>query len=280
VFGTIPRVVGGSGDTARGYPALVDEGESVGLRIFATRIEQLRSMSAASRRLVQLVVPPPARAFRDAFGDGLSLTEMPHASMGALFQDSWDCAVGRLIADHGGLAWDDAAFAELAGAVRRELPSTMEGLADELDGIFSGAGGVRRALDELTGPALAKTATDVRSQLDRLVYPGFVTATGTERLVDLPRYLDAMVVRLERARADVGRDLRLLEPVAALEAEFRELAESREGRVAAAEMQRLRWDLEELRVSVFAQTIGTRGTVSEPRIRSAMATISESAQIR
>jgi ATP-dependent helicase HrpA len=274
-FGTIPRVVGGSGAT-RGHPALVDEGESVGLRILPTRIEQLRSMSAATRRLVQLVVAPPARTFRGGFGDGLSLTEMPHGGIGALFQDSWDCAVGRLIADHGGLVWDEAAFTDLVEAARRELPSTMEAMAGELDRIFIGCRRVRRALNELTAPALAPTAADVRTQLDRLVYPGFVTATGTERLPDLQRYLDAMVMRLERARADVGRDLRLLGPVAALEVEFHELAESRAGRVAAAEMQRLRWDLEELRVSVFAQTIGTRGTVSEPRIRTAMATIAES----
>ncbi len=62
----------------------------------------------------------------------------------------------------------------------------------------------------------------------------------------------------------------------ALEEEFRELADSREGRVAAGEIQRLRWDLEELRVSIFAQTIGTRGTVSEARIRTAMTAIRES----
>ncbi len=62
----------------------------------------------ARRRLVQLVVAPPARRFRKAFGDGLSLTEMPHDGMGALFQDCWDCAVGRLIADHGGSGLEPA----------------------------------------------------------------------------------------------------------------------------------------------------------------------------
>ncbi len=274
-FGTIPRAVGES-DSARGYPALVDEGETVGAKIFPTRIEQLRSMSAGTRRLVQLSVPPPARTFRAAFGDGLSLTEMPHDGLGALFRDSWDCAVGRLIADHGGLVWDEAAFAALVEAVRRAMPSAIEAMARDVDRIFVGCGRVRRALDEPSGPALASTEADVRAHLGRLIYPGFVTATGTERLPDLVRYLDAMVMRLERARTDVGRDLRLLGPVAALEREFRALADSRNGRVAAGEMQRLRWELEELRVSVFAQTIGTRGTVSEPRIRAAMATIAES----
>ncbi len=170
-FGTIPRILDGP-DAARGYPALVDEGESVGLRVFPTRIEQLRSMSAGTRRLVQLAVAPPARGFRAAFGDGLSLTEMPHDGLGALFQDSWDCVVGRLIADHGGLAWDEDDFTGLVDAVRREMPGMLELTAGELDRIFVGCGRLRRRLDEPAGPALARTEADVRAQLERLVYPG------------------------------------------------------------------------------------------------------------
>ncbi len=275
-FGTIPRVVedrDGQGREVRAYPALCDEGETVGIRIYPTRIEQLRSMSAGTRRLVQLAVAPPARAFREAFGEGLTLAEMPHDGLGALFRDAYDCAVGRLIADHGGLAWDEAAFSDLVEAVRSDLSSAMTSMASDLDVIFRRRGTLRRVIGELPTPAMAETIDDARSHLGRLVHPGFVTATGSERLGDLVRYLDGLIARLERARADRRRDVRLLAPVAVLEADFRAFAESARGRAAAAEVQRLRWELEELRVSVFAQTVGTPAPVSEKRIRAAMAAV-------
>jgi ATP-dependent helicase HrpA len=107
----------------------------------------------------------------------------------------------------------------------------------------------------------------VRAQLDDLVYPGWVTATGRGRLGDARRYLRAMVQRLERLPGDLSRDAERMASVARVTAAWREAL----GRLPAARrpdpaLAELRWMLEELRVSYFAQSLGTAQPVSEKRV--------------
>jgi ATP-dependent helicase HrpA len=109
-------------------------------------------------------------------------------------------------------------------------------------------------------PAIA----DLRHQLAGLVFPGFVGSTGVHRLGDVLRYLQAMERRLDKLAAGTRRDAELMGVVRSLEAEYRRLRESRPGDPA---VDGVRWMLEELRVSLFAQTLGTAHPVSEQRIR-------------
>ena len=103
-----------------------------------------------------------------------------------------------------------------------------------------------------------RPSTTSREQLDRLVFPGFVTATGAGRLADLLRYLAAVRHRLDRLPEDPERDRVLLRRVRALQAETRPATP-------------LAWMVEELRVSLFAQHLGTAQRVSEQRVRRALA---------
>ncbi|MGH9094626.1 MAG: DUF3418 domain-containing protein, partial [Acidimicrobiales bacterium] len=121
----------------------------------------------------------------------------------------------------------------------------------------AGAGAVGEA-------ALEPSLTDIRRELAGLVYPGFVTATGASRLRDLVRYLRAVSRRLERLPGDVRRDQQRMLAVLRLQRAWRDLPPSS----AAIE---IRWMIEELRVSLWAQSLGTPAPVSEERIRRALA---------
>ena len=144
----------------------------------------------------------------------------------------------------------------------------------------SDAAQVRRTLEALErGAASARTAptrADVRAQLDSLVRPGFVAATGVARLRDVRRYLLAMQHRLERAATN-PREPVLQEQVDAVEAAYADLLEALPpNRRAAADVTDIGWMIEELRVSLFAQSLGTPGPVSEKRVRAAIAAVTAS----
>ncbi|CAA9530110.1 MAG: ATP-dependent RNA helicase HrpA, partial [uncultured Solirubrobacteraceae bacterium] len=128
-----------------------------------------------------------------------------------------------------------------------------------------------RAMERATGEALKPIRHDVARQLGGLVYPGFVAATGARRLGDVERYLRGAVARLERLPASAAVDLDRLRGVHELEAAYRARVESLPpGRGIPPELREVRWLLEELRMSHFAQSLGVRGPISSKRVRRAL----------
>jgi ATP-dependent helicase HrpA len=118
---------------------------------------------------------------------------------------------------------------------------------------------------------MAEAKADMQVQLRSLLYPGFVAETGLGRLRDLERYLRGMLARCDRAPSQVSRDGALMDTVARVQAEYDTLVAALPvARRAGGDVQDLRWMLEELRVSLFAQTLGTAQPVSEKRIYKAM----------
>ncbi|MGZ6804826.1 MAG: DUF3418 domain-containing protein, partial [Nocardioidaceae bacterium] len=112
---------------------------------------------------------------------------------------------------------------------------------------------------------------DLTGQLQSLIHPGFVAETGYSRLRHLERYLRAMLVRMDKAPGELARDAERLAVVERVQAEYADLLASLPPtRRAADDVRDLRWMVEELRVSLFAQTLGTAYPVSEKRIYKAM----------
>jgi ATP-dependent helicase HrpA len=112
---------------------------------------------------------------------------------------------------------------------------------------------------------------DVRDQLGRLVYAGFVTATGYRRLPDLLRYIRAVDRRLAKLPEDPWRDEEWMARVHKVEDDYHDLLEKlHPARRGDPDVVEIRWMIEELRVSFFAQTLGTPTPVSEKRIAKAM----------
>ena len=130
---------------------------------------------------------------------------------------------------------------------------------------------IEKQLKGTTSLALISALNDVKSQLEQLVFPGFVARTGYAQLSQLPRYLAAIEKRLEKLPGNVQRDALNMAAVQRLEDEYDDAVSALlPGRRAGAELTQVRWMIEELRVSLFAVELGTAYSVSEKRIRAAL----------
>nr|WP_030271256.1 ATP-dependent RNA helicase HrpA [Streptomyces sp. NRRL B-24484] len=261
------------GHSVRAYPALVDEGDSVAVRLFDTPEAQEQAMWAGTRRLLMLRVNSPAKSIQGRLGNQakLALSYNPHGSIPALFEDVVGASVDRLMELNGGPAWDEAAFTALFDKVRADL---YELSADTTLKTATALIAFHRAstrLKSVSSPVLLNAVNDVRLHLASLVHPGFVTGTGWQRLPDLKRYLLAVDRRLEALPDHPQRDAQNLLKVQAVQQAYGELlARVPEGRRPSPEVRAVRWMIEELRVSFFAQGLGTPAPVSEKRILKAM----------
>jgi ATP-dependent helicase HrpA len=268
-FSDLPETVtrSWSGHTVAAYVALVDEGSSVAIRVLPDRTQAARATAAATRRLLLLTLPSPAgRVVRQLRTQGgIALLQVPGGDVGALAEDCVTAAVTKLITDHGGPVRTAEAFAALRAAVRADLPAAAAEVGASVGRILSTSATVHarlQALDDAV-PVLQPSLTDVRRQVAALLSVGFVTAVGASRLDDVIRYLQAAARRLETLASDPTRDQRRMLTVLRLQSDARVVTDPD---AATA----IRWMIEELRVSLWAQSLGTPVPVSESRIRRAI----------
>jgi ATP-dependent helicase HrpA len=289
--GTLPRSVEvrQGGQRVTGFPALVDERGSVAVRVLLDRGQQARAMRLGTRRLLLLTLSSPASTVVSRLDreTKLALVAAPHPSASALLEDCRAAAVDALLGrGDEQVAWDEPGFRRLQQHVADGLEDTMRELVPAVARVLESAASLRNQLDGLAAAAhrnadLAEVTADVTGQLDGLVFPGFVTATGRARLADLPRYLAGARRRLERLQAAarpvdaLRRDLQQMDLVHALEDSYTEAVERLStSDWSDARVTEVRWMLQELRVSLFAQELGTRQQVSEKRVRRALAEMS------
>ncbi len=193
-----------AGQEVTGYPALVDEGETVAVRVLATQAEQRRAMWAGTRRLLLLGIGSPLRTIDRSLPNAakLAIATSDRATAAEVYRDGAAAAVAVLLADLGGPVWDDAAFGQLLTGVRAGFaPLAAETVATAGE-VLAAATAIDRRLATMISAALDDTVVDVRAQLDRLLAPGFVARTGARRLPDVARYVRAIEHRLEKAAND------------------------------------------------------------------------------
>ncbi|MFG2409260.1 ATP-dependent RNA helicase HrpA [Streptomyces brevispora] len=271
-IGTLDRIFEArrAGQPVKAYPALVDQGETVAVRLFDTEAEQQQAMWRGTRKLILLNIPVnPAKFASDKLTNQqkLALSRNPHGSIQALFDDCATAAADRLIAAHGGPAWDEASFRKLYDKVRADLVDLTVRTIGQVQQILAAWQACERRLKATNSLVLINNVTDVREHLARLVPPGFVTATGLRRLPDLMRYLVAEDRRLQQMPTNVQRDTSRMEKVHEMQDEYAWLLEQLpQGRPVPQEVLDIRWMIEELRVSYFAHALGTAFPVSDKRI--------------
>ncbi|MEE6268213.1 MULTISPECIES: ATP-dependent RNA helicase HrpA [Streptomyces] len=275
-IGTLPRTfeTRRAGQPVKAYPALVDEGSSVAVRLFDTEAEQLTAMWAGTRRLILLNVPAnPAKFAQDKLSNQqkLALSRNPHGSIAALFEDCVTAAADRLIAARGGPAWDEEAFRKLFDAVRADLVDATLKTIQQVQEVLAAWQACERRLKATSFASLLPSLTDVKEQLAELIKPGFVTAHGAKRLPDLMRYLVAADRRLTQLPTNAERDRSRMAKVKEMQDEYAWLLEQfPQGRPVPAAAREIRWMIEELRVSYFAHALGTAYPVSDKRIMKAV----------
>jgi ATP-dependent helicase HrpA len=245
----------------RGFPALVDEGDAVGIRVCETAGEQAVTMARGTRRLLALAVASPRRWVTGQLGPQLTLAlaAAPHDTLEAVIDDATSAALDALTASGGGPAWDAEAFSALREHVRGEVrPTTLDALV-AFGQILAAARAIRERLDALPASAVFGPAReDVARQLGRLVYPGMLTAAGIARLGDVERYLRAAAQRLERLARHAVADGQRMAAIHELEAQ-------------AAGRSDVMWLIEEVRVAQFAPGPLVRQGATAKRVRQALA---------
>ncbi|MFF2423928.1 ATP-dependent RNA helicase HrpA [Streptomyces mirabilis] len=274
-IGTLTRVfeTRRAGQPVKAYPALVDDGptaNTVSVRLFDTEAEQAQAMWTGTRRLILRNIPVnPAKFASDKLTNAqkLALSANPHGSVQALFDDCATAAADKLIGDFGGPAWDEESYRKLYDRVRAEIVDTTVRTVGQVQQVLAAWQACERRLKATSSPTLLANLTDVRTQLNALVKPGFVTATGLRRLPDLMRYLVAADRRLQQMPTGVQRDTTRMEKVHEMQDEYAWLLEQMpQGRPVPQQVLDIRWMIEELRVSYFAHALGTAYPVSDKRI--------------
>jgi ATP-dependent helicase HrpA len=269
--GELPKVF--REGTVVAYPALADAGEKVDVRLFETEAAARAAMWAGTRRLILLGAPSPVKSIAGGLSTQakLALSHNPHGSVAAMFADCLSCAADYLMAAAGGPAWDRDGFERLCTAVRSRLPEVTADVVSHVESALRLAHAVETRLDESRAEALQPAVADMRAQLSGLIFPGFVTATGYQRLPHLTRYLRGMERRLDKLLENPARDAANMAVAQRVEQAYRQaVADLPAARRGDADVTEVRWMLSELRVSLFAQTLGTQAPVSENRVLAAL----------
>ncbi|WP_221585332.1 ATP-dependent RNA helicase HrpA [Microbacterium sp. G2-8] len=273
-FGDLPAQVDTkvAGGVVRGYPAIVDDRTSVSVRVEATAERAERATRAGLRRLLLLTVPSPVSYVQEHLSsqEKLALSASPYASPKAVIEDCRAALCDAAIARNGSVrtrAQFDALRAEVTNGSVDDVFETVSLVAK----ILTAWRDVERAMKKANSMTLLGALNDVRGQLAGLVHAGFVRQTGTSRLRHLPRHLEGVRIRLEALPDNPGRDRAWMTEFERAQAAFAEAG----GEIplpddAEERLVRARWLLEELRIGLFAQRLGTAETVSVQRVQKAL----------
>jgi ATP-dependent helicase HrpA len=277
-FDEVPREFGRTraGHAVRGFPALVDEGSAAGLRVHGTEAEQQAHHRLGVRRLLMLAVPAPGATLVNDLDNAAKLTLglAPHGSNARLLEDCHAAAIDAIVSDAGGPAWTRPQFQRLEQTVAAAIaPTTAQVLRLVVDALSAWAA-VDRRLSGRAELALLPALADMQAQVGRLVHNGFVAEAGVGALAGYPRYLRAVEQRLDKLPGDPGRDAVLMGSVSSLQAAYLDRVDALPaGSPPPAALVRVRWLLEELRVSLWAQQLGTAEPVSVSRVERALAEV-------
>ncbi|QIW15432.1 ATP-dependent RNA helicase HrpA [Pasteurellaceae bacterium RH1A] len=255
--------------SVKAYPAIVDERESVGIKLFETEFEQARAMQAGLRRLLLLNVPSPIKYLHEKLPNKakLGLYFAPFGKVMELIDDCIACAVDKLIEDFGGFVWQEADFERLRDYVRENLNEATVQIALQTEKILTLAFELNKRLKGKLDFTMAFALSDIKAQLQGLIYPDFVQQTGHKRLSDLQRYLTAIDKRLDKLHQDSNQDRAKMLRVEAVQEAYKQLlAKLPKSKAVPDEVLEIRYMIEELRVSLFAQQLGTNYPISDKRI--------------
>jgi len=250
------------------YPALVDQQDAVGLRLFESWEEAVLSHGEGILRLLALALPDKMRWMHRQHGLSRQalLCWAPVGPAEVLIEALAWRALLDTVGEQGQAVRSESEWDALLEATRRRIGGVFQGLASELKAVLLSGGRIRQALSDAR-ELPATSLEDMQAQLDDMLYEGFLTELESGRLTHFPRYLQALEERLERARLDPGKDQRLMMQLEPFWERYQQQLAS--GAEYTLELDQYRWLVAEYRVSVFAQRLGTAEKVSAKRLEEA-----------
>ena len=257
------------GFSVKAFPAIVDEKDAVGIKLFETEFEQAVAMQQGLRRLLLLNVPSPIKYLHEKLPNKakLGLYFTPFGRVLDLIDDCIACAVDKLIADFGGFVWNEEGFNKLRDFVRENVNEVTVDIAQKVEQILTLTHQLNQRLKGKMDFTMAFALSDMKSQISGLIYQGFVQKSGYARLPDLLRYLQAIDKRMDKLAQDVNRDRAAMLRVEQVQQAYQQLlAKLPKSKPISDEVAEIRYMIEELRVSLFAQQLGTKYQVSDKRV--------------
>ncbi len=272
-FGDLPELleleqrIDGRRQTLIGYPALVDRGDAVELSVFDDAEEAARMHRIGLTRLFRIALREPLRFFERNIHDfqRMSLQFAHFGSAEALRDDLVQAMLNRACLLEP-LPASAEAFRTRIEEARPRLSLIGQELARTVGEILTDHSALARKLG--TARAWPAVADDIQQQIAALLPKRFIASTRWEQLRHLARYLKAIAVRLDKLREDPTRDARAMSELSPLLQNFRRALSQRKGMIDPR-LEEFRWLLEELRVSLFAQTLRTPMPVSVKRLQKA-----------
>ncbi|HDY8041633.1 TPA: ATP-dependent RNA helicase HrpA [Vibrio vulnificus] len=274
-FGELPQVYQQKrgGYQVKAFPALVDNKDSVEIKLYETEQEQISAMKAGQRRLILLNVPSPIKYLHANLPNKskLGLYFNPYGKVLDLIDDCIACGVDKLIEEQGGLVWEPEKFEALKEHVRAELGDTVVDIAKQVETILTTAFNINKKLKGKIDFTMAFALSDIKAQIEGLIFKGFATECGWKRLPDILRYMKAIERRMEKLPIDPNKDRLHMLKIESVVKDYRELLNKIPKGLAVPEnVKEIRWMIEELRVSFFAQQLGTPYPVSDKRVKNAI----------
>ncbi|RVU83589.1 ATP-dependent RNA helicase HrpA [Leucothrix sargassi] len=265
-FGDLPEdtIVKTAGMQIKAWPALVDKKDSVAIQLFDNQAKA--SQQTGLRRLYMLALKKEATYLEKNIPDAQKLC-LNYASTGSCkelkqsivenaFRLTFDCEQVR----------GEEAFRKELEANKAQLIPTANLICEHLSVCLPSVHRIRKGLKGSINPLALQALADIKQQLEQLVYPGFLDELNLDTLKEYSRYLKAIEKRLEKLSHSVQKDRELRLQASKHSDQYAQLIKSKPELVHDEEAQKYRWMIEELRVSLFAQELGTSMPVSDKRL--------------
>lgn len=250
------------------YPALTDRGDGVTLELYDSPQRQLKAMRSGAIKLLALSLKAPTAYLETHLPNRakLSMYYQPLGSIKELIDDLMLCAINNIMERNGGIPWDEESFNRLREVVRGELNDEALSVAKLIEQSLVKAHELRRLLKGNISFDLTRSYADMQHQLDGLIFKGFISTCGMEHLKEIPRYLQAALERIQRLQRDVVRDQMYLRTIEYCEDEYQKTLKSYHDDLVPDALYEVKWMIEELRVSYYAQHLGVIGPISDKRV--------------
>jgi ATP-dependent helicase HrpA len=255
--------------TIKAYPALVDKNNNVSIELFEQEAMAEQAMLNGVSRLILLNIPSPTKYLQEKLPNKakLGLYFNPFGSIADLLQDCIVASCQYLVMNLGELPRDAERFSQVRDHVRAEISDSVLAGAIKLEQVLSRAHDIRKKMKGNVALNIIQSHGDIKKQLEQLVFKGFVTESGYQRLDDISRYLNAILRRLEKLTIDPNQDRLKMFEIAKVEDAYQQvIAKKRKDQPLPVKLAEVRWMIEEMKVSLFAQNLKTAYPISAKRL--------------
>ncbi|MDN3653107.1 ATP-dependent RNA helicase HrpA [Thalassotalea ponticola] len=252
------------------FPALVDKGADVAIELFEDQQRAEQAMLRGATRLILLNIPSPVKYLEKNLPNKakLGLYFNPFGKVSDLLDDCILACATDLLSRNELVPYRQQDYDKARDFVRAEIADHVLQTAIKLERVLLLRHDIAKQLKGSVALTMIQAHADIKTQLNNMVYKGFVSNSGVNRLDDILRYLQAIVRRLEKLPVDPNADRLKMLDVAKAQALYDDLlAKQPKNKLVDDAILDIRWMIEEFRVSVFAQNIGTSMPVSLKRIK-------------